>query len=332
MKIVSGAALKRALNTVGVEQRNQSASSGPTRIQQAELRKNRQATENMVSAALQKAGLDLREYKALQDKRSTLMNRVVADQRAQALRRAAHRHTAFRASWAAQANALRSLAAGNGFFPHPSFSLDTPLLIWGIPNTPIYDDAAVPFGSWAKFKFSASSSQGEQKQRVGFYFLWTNPYNGTALIDAATSFSADGFIKANAPWSLGSNYSQIWALALFNIWLSWPTSEVSSSSDFSQLGTASAFSSFLLGGDTNGTPISAGLSLSPTTPMAVPPGGVVFFEVAMDLHYEIDGGDIEADFQSGNFQIACPVVVLWLLNTPGFIFPYPVSTGGEVNR
>ena len=45
----------------------------------------------------------------------------------------------------------------------------------------------------------------------------------------------------------------------------------------------------------------------------------------MDIHYDNDGGDIEADFQSGDFQIDCPVVVLWLLNTPGFIYPYPVN-------
>jgi hypothetical protein len=49
---------------------------------------------------------------------------------------------------------------------------------------------------------------------------------------------------------------------------------------------------------------------------AVPPGDVVVFEVALLLEYENDSGDIEADFESGDFQISCPVVVLSLLNSP----------------
>lgn len=203
------------------------------------------------------------------------------------------------------------------FFPHPSFTLDKPLLIWGIPNTPISDDAIVSFGSWAKVNFKTSTYEGPQ--RVGFYFYWTNPYNDIALINAATSFSASGYVQANAPWSIWSHYCLGSANALFNIWLGWPTSETSSSSDSSELGSANAFST-LLGGETNGKAISAGVSLSPATPFAVPPGGVVFFEVALELTWLIDGGDFQADFQSGDFQIDCPVVVLWLVNTPGFIF------------
>jgi hypothetical protein len=48
----------------------------------------------------------------------------------------------------------------------------------------------------------------------------------------------------------------------------------------------------------------------------VPPGKVIVFEVALRLDYWNNSGDIEADFESGDFRIACPVVVIWLLNSP----------------
>jgi hypothetical protein len=49
---------------------------------------------------------------------------------------------------------------------------------------------------------------------------------------------------------------------------------------------------------------------------AVAPGKGVVFEVALALDYRNDSGDIEADFESGDFKIACPVVVFSLLNSP----------------
>ena len=48
----------------------------------------------------------------------------------------------------------------------------------------------------------------------------------------------------------------------------------------------------------------------------VPPTDVVVFEVARALDCENDSGNIDADFASGDFQIACPVVVFSLLNNP----------------
>jgi len=40
------------------------------------------------------------------------------------------------------------------------------------------------------------------------------------------------------------------------------------------------------------------------------------FEVALELDCENDSGNIDADFASGDFKIACPVVVFSLLNSP----------------
>src|SRR5205807_1697804 len=100
---------------------------------------------------------------------------------------------------ASQSKALADLTSRSDFFPHPSFNLDTPFLIWSIPLIDISDSAAVPFGSFAKFKLSTSQfgtqspDPASPVQKVGFYFYWVNPFNDSAVINAATFMSATGY-------------------------------------------------------------------------------------------------------------------------------------------
>ena len=150
---------------------------------------------------------------------------------------------------------------------------------------------------------------------MGFYFYWANPYQDYAVINAATFMSASGHLRAHAPWTVGVNTSEVDAWALFNLWFGWPTEVTSSNYDAAYLGAIGAFGSTFTGGDVEGTSISSGDSLS-TTMFAVPPNDVVVFEVAVELDCANDSGNIDADFASGDFQIACPVVVFSLLNSP----------------
>lgn len=313
MKKISEAALKKAILAVEAERSKNPSAFRPDRAQRAALQKGRRASDAMVSAFLRKAGLDLKELQALQDKRGAELARMVARHKASAVRQAGKQKRALQSSVTAQAKALRDLASRGDFFPHPSFTLDTPFLIWSIPLQEISDSAAVPFGSWAKFKLATSQSRGPQK--FGFYFYWVNAYSDYAVINAATFLSATGHLKSHAPWTLGVNTSWIYAYAFFNLWFGWPSDVTSVQHAGAYLGSTGAYGSTFTGGETNGTSISSGVSLN-TTMFAVPPGNVVVFEVALLLDYENDSGDIEADFESGAFQVACPVVVISLLNTP----------------
>jgi hypothetical protein len=150
---------------------------------------------------------------------------------------------------------------------------------------------------------------------VGFYFYWVNPYQDYAVINAATFMSATGHLRAHAPWGLGVNDAGVWAYADLNLWHGWPTAVVSNTSDSAYLGATGAMSNTFLGPDTESTSVSSGVSLS-TTMFPVAPNTVVVFEVAVEFDCDINGGDIEADFQSGDFKIACPVVVFSLVNSP----------------
>jgi hypothetical protein len=312
VKKISKAELKKAILKMEAERLKHPATFRPDRSQRATLQKSRRASEKKMFGFLKEAGLDLRKFQALQEQRSAELDRMVAKHKKEALKRASQSKDTLYSSIAGQSIALRDLASRKDFFPYPTFSLDTPFLIWSIPLLDISDSTALPFGSFAKFKFSTSQS-GTQK--VGFYFYWPNPFQDYAVINAATFMSATGHLRSHAPWTIGVNTSSVYAWALLNLWFGWPTGVTSSSSASQFLGATGAFGSTFTGGDTQGTSISSGVSLN-TTMFAVPPNTVVVFEVALLLDYDNDDGDIEADFESGDFKIACPVVVFSLLNSP----------------
>ena len=311
---ISTAELKKAILAVEAERLKHPARFHPDRAQRAALQKGRKDAEKAVSAFLSKAGMDLKKFKALQEKRSAELERMVAKHKAEAIKLASQRKDTLYSSIASQTAALRDIAAKTGFFPNPTFTLDTPFLIWTIPLTDISDSAAVPFGSFAKFNFKTSQTM---TQKVGFYFYWPNPYQDYAVINAATFMSATGHLTAHAPWTFGSNSSEVYAYSVLNLWLGWPTDLDSNNSAGAYLGSIGALGGGIFGGDTEGQSVSDGVSLN-TTMFAVPPSTVVVFEVAIELdcHVSDSDGYIEADFESGDFQIACPVVVFSLLNSP----------------
>lgn len=313
MKKISKAEIKKAILAVEAERLKHPVVFRPDYAKYPKLLSGRRASEKMVSEFLREAGLDMKKFEALQEKRSVERQRIVDKHKTDALQRASRQKDALHSSILEQSKALRDLASKGDFFPNPSFSLDTPFLIWTTPLLALSDSAAVPFGSWAKFKIVTSKYQGTQK--VGFYFYWTNPYDDYAVINASTFMSSTGHVKSHAPWTFGVNTSWVIVSARFGLWIGWPQQAASSPYETVFLGSTGAYGDTFTGGGTNAISISAGVNLNKTM-FPVPPGKVVVFEVALAVEYENDDGNIEADFESGDFKIACPVVVFSLLNSP----------------
>jgi hypothetical protein len=282
----------------------------PFRPEGAKLDRTRKVAGTMMSRWMKDSGLDLDKLQALHEQRDTELQRLAARNKKEALRLVARRKNKLETT--AQGKALGNLVGKTDFFPNPFFSLDTPFLIWSTPLLSL-DSSATPFDSWAKFRFLTSQPGGTQK--VSFYFYWVNPFSDYAVINAATSLSATGYLRSHAPWGLWVNTSSVGASAWFGLWfgVSSDLNPADYSTDF--LGGTGAYGSLYTGADVESTTISTGTSLSRTM-FAVPPGNVVVFEVALAIDYDDDDGNIEADFASGDFQIACPVVVFSVLNSP----------------
>jgi hypothetical protein len=272
-------------------------------------------THSAFSGFLKGAGLDLKKLQTAQGQHGALQQRLVERQKRDALRYAVRQKTRLHASVLGQRKAWQALGAQGDIFPYPSFTLSTPLYISSRPDFLVDYSAHVPFGSWAKFKYVSSKSSGAEN--VGFYFLWRSPFSDYAVINATTSFSATGWIQAHAPWRFWINESYVNATAQFNVWIGFPNGAAPAAGVAFYLADIGAMATFLTGSDTEGNPVTAGLTMS-NLMVAIPPQAAVFFEVALALYYtnEDPGGNIEVDFESGDFNIACPVVVYSILNQP----------------
>jgi hypothetical protein len=310
MKKFSEAALKKAIFAHETERLKHRSAFGASRSELGALRKNRQAAEKILSQFVRNAGLDLNRLGELNKQRSAETKRLVERNKTDAIELASRRKGASYSEIAARSGLAR--------WAEPDFTLNTPFIVWSIPTIPGVEPAITPQGASAKFKFATSEFSGWQK--VGFYYLWPNPYSDYAVIDVVTALSATGYIQAHAPWdSFSENNSTLTATSLLNLWIGWPDSEFVTSSSFYQqgLGSVWAYASIFDGWfhDTDGRSIAS--ETNPWAgPFAVPPGGLVVFEVAMELDYSNASGDVEADFASGDFNIACPGVVFAVLNNP----------------
>lgn len=323
MKQISRTQLKQAVIAAEAERVSSLSVSRPDFGQSAKLASNVRAAEKLGARFLKDTGIDAAKLHAIVAKREVEQTRIIEKHKADALKRAARQQKTLRATLIAQSEALAQSVAGD-FFPYPSFSLDTPFLIWSTPLLDI-DSAAIPFGSWAKFRLATSQYQGVQK--VGFYFYWANPFQDYAVINAATFMSANGHLRAHAPWTIGVNTSQVLVSAQLGLSFGWPQPGTYLATDSEYLGGTGAYAQTFIGGESNATTISAGVSLNRTM-FAVPPREVVVFEVALRVDFENDDGNIEADFAKGSFNITCPVVVFSILNAP----PQLVTKGRLATR
>jgi len=99
--------------------------------------------------------------------------------------------------------------------------------------------------------------------------------------------------------------------ALWSLWLNPPSSTPYTTQWF----TPSVAASASFWDDSESASVSDGFSLNQSL-FIVAPKGFVVFEVAFEVYYSNGDGHIVADFESGDFKISCPVVVVSVLTSP----------------
>jgi hypothetical protein len=158
-------------------------------------------------------------------------------------------------------------------------------------------------------------SGGEGSEKVSFYFLWTNPSNTFAFINPFTFVIATGYIETDADrayWS--ANTSNVAADAQFYFWQWWQPSSAPLLSASTSLGAQSAVAEYFQT-DSRSQSIAAGVRLDAGT-FAVPPYATAVFEVAVTVSYLCNTGNSIADFESGNFNVTCPLVASPVVQSP----------------
>jgi hypothetical protein len=317
MARISKAELKRALIAAEAERSKYPTVFQPDPAQYPKLQSTLRAGEQLFAEFFRKAGFDVEELAALQKQHSTELRRILDQEKADAIKRASRAKDTVHSSIKSQTQALQAIAASNAFFPFPSFNLEKPFLIWATPHSKIISDSTVePFNSSAKIRIDSTASSGLDK--LSFYFIWDNPSDFFTVINANTFLSATGHLHATATGGLSgidptSRYSYLGASANFALWSWWlqpPTSTPYVTQQFASLAVSASFWDKSVAAS-----ISDGFLLSQNL-FIVPPHGVVIFEVTLAVGYSNGHGHIIADFESGDFKVVCPVVVVSVLTTP----------------
>jgi hypothetical protein len=188
---VSEAELRKRILAVEAQQARDSPVLRPDRAARSRLQKARASTEKVMARWMSAGGLDPDKLRTTHEARASEVARLVDAHKRDALARAAKLRNKLHPGVAAQVKALAAAASKADLFPNPTFTLDTPFLIWSNPLIDLQSQAA-PFASFAKFNHKTSQYRGTRK--VSFYFYWANPFSDFAVINATTFMSASGHL------------------------------------------------------------------------------------------------------------------------------------------
>jgi hypothetical protein len=228
-------------------------------------------------------------------------------------------------------------------------TLDTPFLIWELPNPDLsifLDSAIVAGGSWVKVLLDTQDTpNGAQTTDFQFYFIWQNPADYYAVANVSSSLSLNG--KASAIGSSGvfsGNNASLTVGAQLNVirWSGWGTDPLTGQSNDqtpypvygnSTYSRAADLDGF--GGDWFNSARPEYATFYPQTPydvsaslIAIPGQAVTVFEVDLVLDwwfYNDSDETVDEQIQLISLDLAsdklgylaqCPLVQLEILTPP----------------
>jgi hypothetical protein len=287
----------------------------------SEIRANRRAAETLLASSFIKAGFEVDKFEELLAQNRTVLRRMAERRKAEAVERSSSAKGTLRHGVEGRRKAIEHLAdvtpseSPTVAAPKLYELLAAPFLIWWTQG--IYLDSLhyEPWNSWANLTLD---SESDAEDKLSFYFLWQNPRNTHAVIDVDAYLVLNGFCQAGSDggYFAGLRYSRLDVFARLDLlewWNQPPTSplwQVDQSQTAVHLSTDT--SGWFDDDDTESEAVFRGYDLRYNL-FVVPPGGVVVFEVALFVRYASQEGSIHADFQSGDFEVLCPGVLIGML-------------------
>ncbi|MGA8595883.1 MAG: hypothetical protein WB676_14285 [Bryobacteraceae bacterium] len=213
--------------------------------------------------------------------------------------------------------------------------LEEPFLIWQLPNPQSniwISEQYAPSDSFVKFL--VDTSEGSDSTQFVFYFWWENEQSSFALVNVNTSLILNGTCGVSAaPSVLFGNSASISLsanLTLLQWWEQPPTQPLYQDSQMQFIVGLLAYTGASLDfgspdvkkKDFNFSPFNLSYSM-----LAVPPQSGVLIEVALQMDYSFDGGELDiseyamANFNSGDNFVMCPFVQLEILTASSVAAP-----------
>jgi hypothetical protein len=321
--------MKVALSAIRDARRKYSDRPEVDPSESARIQANRHAIEKLFMPALIKAGFEVEKFDKILAKSRTDLVHILEKQHADAVKLSSSAREFLRHGVDGRRKTIDYLGTLTAASKPFDVSLDTPFLVWQTPGM-FFDTSHVePWHSWAKVKVESPSRNRGGSEDLTFYFGWENPSDKYAVINVTTWLVLIGFLQATAPggfWG-GDRYSSVSIdahLHLIEWWNDPPTEPLEQAIQFqnnllpSKLVPVEASAGGMFDHErTVSDNLFRGCELGYQF-FLIPPNEAVGFAVVATVRFGFGAdngnhGGILADFDSGDFQIMGPAVLITIL-------------------
>ncbi|MBJ6723122.1 hypothetical protein [Geomesophilobacter sediminis] len=256
------------------------------------------------------------ELDGILEQNQTEMRRFLEKQRAAMVKQSETQSDTLAYGITSRRRAVEHLAAvKNQSQESPNLSfvvLDRPLFIFPSDGITMTSSLFAPWNNVAKISGEWNTPMANDgNDDLSFIFVWENPNEHAVVLNVESYLSLNGYCDVLA--EAGDNNSMLSMLAELGIleyWNNPPTSPTGQRAQFDYVAFLSADGGGIFGvGDYESTGVGGSFDVR-YRDFLVPPQGVAVFEVTLSIRHWTNGGFIEADFTSGDFEVMCPAVVI----------------------
>lgn len=279
---------------------------------------NKRAAWQLTEYFATKNGFESDKFVEILARNQSELSRIADEQKVAAIKQSSAEMKSFMRAIESKRQAFDALIS-TAAPPQPFFvALDSPFLIWPTQGIELLDSHTEPYRSTAKITLDSGRTFGYEE--LGFYFLWENPSDRFAVVNVDGYLVFNGQLRASQDGGFwpGDRYAGISAggrLHVFEWWNQPPTEPLAQADQFQNVASVAATGGGF--GDVGAIEtknVFRGVDLRHTL-FLLPPHAVTVIEVTAAITYTTgtDSGHVNVDFNSGDFQIMCPFVLIAVL-------------------
>ncbi|MFO1501867.1 MAG: hypothetical protein U1G07_26410 [Verrucomicrobiota bacterium] len=313
------AELKAAKDLAAIKEARQNAFSLPQPVsERPEIVANQRAAWQSIQYEAAKKGLETGKFDEILARNQADLARIAEEQRAAGIKQSAGVLAKFAQAIDGKRQAFEALITAADDPQPVRVVLEKPFLIWPTQGLEFMDANVAPFRSSAKVTLDSGKTQGHEE--LGFYFIWRNPSDRIAVvnIDAFLLFSGQLRASQGGGFWPGSRFAKITVggrLHVFEWWNHPPTEPFFQVDQAQTVKTVETHGGGF--GDVGAIELESVFRTIALgyTHFLLPPNAVTVIEVTPTFDYSTgsDSGHVNADFNSGDFQLMCPFVSIGIL-------------------
>ncbi len=285
---------------------------------------NQRNAEQLLTSFLTKSGFEFDKFDMIRVQNQTELKQIAEKEKANAIKNSTSIKDDFVKNIANWRNSLENIVKVGPANPNFNFIvIGTPFLVWPSHGVIMDDPHIEPWKNSVKFKINSNSSS-YGSENVTFYFLWENPDNKYVVLNVGSSLVLNGYCEnsADGGWAGifpgGTSNLNLDAKLILYDWTTQPPTAPypPESTQNKHILTLTAYGGgyFEAVGAIEHTPATGSYDIGYNL-FLIPPHGVAVFEVVLSVQYQNDNARIDViDFESGDFQVICPAVVIAVLS------------------